>query len=145
MAPSSDQTPECNTMLSKMEALNIYFHTVNKWNAVNEQKRNLNQIIIWWPPFALETAAILLCTLADSVWRNSAGRLLQTSWRTNHRYSEDVGFHILLPLHVIPDTLGDAGMGARWGPCHHFKYFLFFFTLTIALSDIGRMFGVVVQ
>lgn len=55
-----------------------------------------------------KTASIVLGTLAESFWENSADGLLQTSWRTNHR-SVDVGWTYssnsgLLYLEVVGDV-----------------------------------------
>lgn len=64
------------------------FYQLAKWK-VNEQKRT-NQISIWLPPFAYKTASGRLGTFAHRLWRNLAGRLLQTSWTTNQRSSAAV-------------------------------------------------------
>ena len=84
--------------------------------------------------FAFKTASILLGTLAHSCWRNSAGRLFQTSWTQIFCGSRLP--QILLSLHVIPDRLDDVEIRALWGPYHHFQDFLFSIRLKIVLSDI---------
>ena len=90
-------------MLSKMEVLIVYFHELTKCSEWTEEKSKSNQYLVW-PPFAFKTASILLGTLAQSFWRKSAGRLFQTSWRTNHRSSVDVGFLKSFCLFMLSQT-----------------------------------------
>lgn len=63
-------------MYSWIEALKVYFVSINKMN------RWKIQINIWCDHTS---------TLPHSFWSNSVGRLFQTSWRTNFRSSVDVG------------------------------------------------------
>ena len=133
-------------MLSKIVMLIVYIYQLTKCRGEGtEEKSTSNQYLVW-PLFFFKTASILLSTIADSFWRNSAGRLAQTSRRTNHISSVDSGsLWCFSSLHVIPDRFDDVEIRALWGPYHHFQDSLFFFTLMIVLNDFRCMFGVVVM
>lgn len=113
--------------LSKIKVLTIYFQ-----NAVNEQKRNLNHIHVWWDrplPSSRST-----CTQFEGTWLVGCSKHLR-------ELSTDLP-HILLSLQVIPDTLHDVEIRILWGPYHHFS--TSGFTLKRVVNDFGSVFGLVV-
>ena len=98
-----------------MAWLAILFNAFSKMqSAKTEEKSNP---YLMWQPFAFKTASVL--PLSSSFWRKSAGRLLQTSWRTNHRSSLHAGCLKSFCLFMFR---------ALWGPYHYFQDSSFLFS-----------------
>lgn len=119
-------------MFLKMKVYGIFL-SINKMQWMNKRELLIKSIIsVTTHCLQNSINSSYTCTVFERI----AGRSFQTSRKTNPFFRYRLP-HILLSLHVIPDTLLTLRSGLCGRPYHHFRDIL---KLRIVLSDIVKQF-----